>query len=89
VGVAVDFGPLEPLPLDITGPFHPLPSRRGAFPFAPVRQLAVFHRRDLDVDVDPVQQRPGDAGAVALDHYGGAGALVLGITAVAAMAGVC
>lgn len=88
VGVAVDFCSLEPLPLYIPGAFHPLPDRRGAFSFAPVGELAVFYRRDLDVDVDPVQKRPGDAGAVALDHDGCAGALVLGIAAVSAVAGI-
>ena len=47
VGVAVDFRPPEPFPLDLPRLFHPFPDRRGAFPLAPVGQFAVFHRRHL------------------------------------------
>ena len=34
------------------------------------RQVPERHRRHLDLDVDPVQERPGDAGAVVLIWLG-------------------
>ena len=89
LGVAVDLRPLEPVDLDVTGTFHPAGDGRGTFRLAPVGQVAVADRRDLDVDVDPVEERPGDPGAVALEHDRGAGALVGDVPQVAAGTGVC
>jgi hypothetical protein len=43
---------------------------------------------DLDVQVDAVQERSGEAGAVALDHRRGAGAVVFRVSEEAAGAGV-
>jgi hypothetical protein len=33
-----------------------------------VAQLLVIHRRDINMDVDAVEQRPGDLGDITLDH---------------------
>jgi hypothetical protein len=41
------------------------------------------------MQVNPVQQRAGNAGAVALDGQRGTGTAVGGITEIAAGAGVC
>ena len=80
LGVAVDFRPLEPVDLDVTGALHPTADLCGAFGLGPVGQVAIANRRDLDVDVDPVQEWSGDAGTVALEHDRGAGALMIKIT---------
>ena len=64
LGVAVDLRPLEPLHLDIAGELHPMADLRGAFGLAPDGQVAVADRRHLDVDVNPVQERAGDAGTI-------------------------
>ena len=53
-----------------------------------LRQLLVFHRRHLDVQVDAVEQRPGDPRQVALDQRRRAGALVQRIAEKAALAGI-
>ena len=46
---------------------------------SPAARSAVpeLHRRHLDLDVDAVEQRPGDAGAVALHRLAAAAALAL------------
>ena len=64
-GVAVDLRPLEPLHLEVAGALHSTGDGSGAFRLAPVGQVAVTEGRDLDVDVDPVEERSGDPGTVA------------------------
>ena len=51
-------------------------------------QLLVLNGRNLDVNVDAVEQRPGDFGHVALDHGRGAHALARLVVEVAARAGI-
>ena len=67
LGVAVDLHPLEPLELDLPGRIDPGLDLPGGFSRLAARQVPVLHRRDLDVDVDPVHQGAGDLRAVALD----------------------
>ena len=55
LGVAVNLRPREPFDLDVAGALHPGGDGSGAFGLAPVGQVAIAHRRDFDVDVDPVQ----------------------------------
>jgi hypothetical protein len=45
---------------------HPLPHARGAFDLDVPPQLLVLHRRNLDVNVDAIEQRPGNLRNVAL-----------------------
>jgi len=52
------------------------------------RQLADFHGWHVDVDVDAVEQRAGDALLVARDDRGRADTLALGVPGVAAGAGM-
>jgi len=79
LGVAVDSGPLEAVVLEVAGAFHPAGYGGGTLRLASVGQVTVPDRRDLDVDVDPVHERPGDPGAVPLKHHRRAGALVIDI----------
>jgi hypothetical protein len=74
LGVTVDFGAFVSLQLQLAGTRYPLGYGGGAFGFTSVGQIAVFDGRHFDVDVDPVQERPGDAGTVAVDRDRGAGA---------------
>ena len=50
--------------------------------------IVVLHPGNFDVDINAVQQGPGDALLVAADHREGAGALLDGIIEVATGAGV-
>jgi len=88
VGVGVDAGFAEPVPLNLPGRDDPRPHLFGAVARFRPRHIPERHRRHLDLDVDPVQQRPGDAGTVGTDLVGGAGADPLGIAQEAAGAGV-
>ena len=66
LGVGVDFPILEPLELPVAGPNDPLSN--------PVRALAVLagddvlelDLGDIDLDVDPVKERPRDLGVIFL-----------------------
>ena len=53
-----------------------------------VAQLAIGHARDLDVEVDAVEQRPADPRDVVVDLVGGASALAGRVGVVAARAPV-
>src|SRR2546430_2350707 len=89
VRVRIDPGPAgESLPLHHTRAIHPLPHRRARLAPALIRERAVLHRRHLEVDVDPVEQRTRDAGEIALDAERPADAIVLGIAEVAAGTGI-
>jgi hypothetical protein len=88
LGVAVNFRPPEAISLDAPGAFHPTGNHCGTFRLGPVGQVAIANRGNLHVEVDPVQKRSGDPGAVPLEHYRGAGALVSQISQVAAGARV-
>ena len=43
------------------------------------RQVGVGHGRDVDLDVEAIEQRPGDAGGIALQLLGGTQAGALGV----------
>ncbi len=73
LGVAVDFGAFIALQLDFSRTCHSLGDLSRAFGFATVGGVAVFNRRDFDVDVDAVEQRAGDAGTVAVNGNRSAG----------------
>jgi hypothetical protein len=51
-------------------------------------QFLVVDARHVDVDVDAVEQRAGDALLVARHHRRRAGALLLGVSGIAAWAGM-
>ena len=55
--------------LDFARPHHALANLRRAFRLA-VRpaQLFVIHRRNVNVNIDAVHQRPGNLGHITLDH---------------------
>jgi hypothetical protein len=55
----VDLRPLEPVVLDVTGALHPTTHHLGTHGLLPIGQVAIANRRDLDVDVDPVQELAG------------------------------
>lgn len=67
---------------------HPGADRLGFFPAAFLRQIPVLHRGNFKLDVNAVQQRPANAGKIALDLQGRAGAFLVGIGIVAAGATV-
>jgi hypothetical protein len=48
-------------------------------PLLPLGQIPVPDCRDLDVDIDPIEQGAGDPGAVALDLGDRTRALMLGV----------
>lgn len=52
LGVAVDFGPLVALELDLPRTLHPLGNGSGTFCLAPIGKIAVFNRRHFDMYVD-------------------------------------
>ena len=66
--------PGKALALALAGRFDPLAHGLGRFARRAVAELLVIHPRHLDVDVDAVQQRAGDALLVLGDHGRGAGA---------------
>lgn len=66
VGVTVHSGALIALPLPLSGPLHPLLDLSGGLPGLSVAQLLVAQGGDVYLEVDPVQQRPGDPGAIPL-----------------------
>jgi len=53
-----------------------------------LRQIAVFHQWNLDVDVDAIQQRPADPLTVAQHLRRAAAALALHVAVVAAGTGI-
>ncbi len=89
-GVATDFGIFgEAVTLDDARFFHALADGGGAFAGDSLAgDVPIRHGGDFDVDVDAVEERAGDAVAVALDIVGAAPALALRIAEVAAFAGM-
>jgi hypothetical protein len=89
LGVAVDAAGVESLFLNGAAGFDTTGDDLGGFGVGAVDEIAVFDRRDLDLDVDAVEQGAGDLGAVALDDYGGAGTGVGRVGKIAAGAALC
>jgi len=66
--VARDLGPLfEPLLLPPSGRHHPVANLPGVLARAVARDLAKLHRGHFNVQIDPVEQRTGDAAQIILD----------------------
>jgi len=78
LGIGMDTSLLEALKLDGAGRIDPMANHRRGFTRIACRQILVAQRRHLDLDVDAVQQRTGDSGAVTLNLRGGAAAFFLG-----------
>jgi len=80
LGVAEDAEGLQAAELMRPRPENPV-ADGGRF-FAPfvLGQVFVFHGRNLDVEIDPVEQRTGDAGKVALDQGRRTAAFVQGVS---------
>ena len=74
--------------LEIAGGFNALLDGLRRLAQAVIAELVVFHAGHLDMDVDAVHERAGDAFLVAGDGGGGAGAGFDGIAVKAARAGV-
>ena len=89
VGVGVDPRPIgEPLALHHPRPVDPFPHRVTRLPTAFARQRLVFHGRDFEMDVNPIEQRPRNAREIALHHHRAARAGVVRIAEPAAGTGI-
>ncbi len=85
--VAGDSGDgLKTFELNLAAADDALANRVGGFARFFVGQLLVIDHGNFYVEVDPVQERAGDALAIVFDIGGGAGAFALGIAEVAAFA---
>ena len=82
--VGVDARLLQPFALRRSRLGHALANGRRRLGLALGGQLAMWHARDVDVYVDPVQQRPGYARQIVLNLPRRAAALALRIGEVAA-----
>jgi hypothetical protein len=94
-GYEGQFGPgLKALALALPGCLHPLAKGSPRFAHPVVRELLVLHPGHLDVDVDVVQEGPGDVPdpfrvrLVAADYGVGAGASLDRIPIPSAGAGI-
>jgi hypothetical protein len=74
LGVAMDFGSFETLKLEVATVFEPCCDCCRRFTVCPICQVAVFYGRNFDMEINSVEQRPGYAGAVTVDHDWCAGA---------------
>ena len=66
LGVGVDFPPLEAEELPLPSASHPFPDALRALPFRPGDDVLELDLGDIDLDVDPVEKRPGDLGVIFL-----------------------
>jgi len=87
-GVAVNPEIFQAGLLDATGGFDAGTDVGAGFNGSVGCQFLVVDAGHLDMQVDAIQQRPGQAGAVALQQRRRAGAVVLGIAEESAGAGV-
>ena len=87
-GVEQGFVAGEALFLDLARPFDPGLDRGRRLARFPCRQIAVADRGDLDMDVDPVEERSGDPPLVLADLLGRAAAGAAPVAEVAAGAGI-
>lgn len=74
------------LKLARTGSGNPVASGRGAFAVPLVRKLLLGHRRHLDLEVDAVEKRSRNPGAIARDLVGRAAAAAIGVPEISAWA---
>ena len=47
--------------LSLAGGAHSFPDRGGGFPWTVARDMAVVDRRDFDMQINPVEERAGNA----------------------------
>jgi hypothetical protein len=80
LGVAENAEGLETARLALPSGQDALPDSRRFFALLLLGQFFVFHGRNLDVQIDPVEQRTGDAREVTLDQGRRAIAFVQGIS---------
>jgi hypothetical protein len=66
LGVGVDFAALEAKELPLPGTSHPFSDALRALPFRPGDDVFELDLGDIDLDVDPVEERPGDLGIILL-----------------------
>jgi hypothetical protein len=79
-GVAADFGGFGKAgSLDFADALDALADLGGGFASGVAGEVLVFHGGDFDVDIDAVEERAGDAVAVALDVGGAAAAFAFRI----------
>ncbi len=81
-------GLLERASLPVAGGHDARADLGGAFGGCSAAQLLILDGRDLDMDIDAVEQRAGDLGDVALDHGRGAHALARLVVEISAGAGI-
>src|SRR6202020_968194 len=61
-------GLAEALALPLACRHYAIANLRGALSGSIAAQLLILHRGDLDMNVDAIEQRPGDFGDIALNH---------------------
>ena len=88
IGVGLQLGLLEPLPLEQSRSLDPLPHFGAGLAGALAAELFEGYTGYVDVDVDAIQQRAGDSFLVALDHGDGTGTFFLRIAEITAWAGI-
>ena len=88
IGIAGHAQRCQPCTLAVARGFHPGADGGGGFAQRGIGEFVVFHAGHLDVQVNAVQERTGDALAVALDHAHGTGASPLSVTKIATLTGI-
>ena len=87
--IAVDlFVRTKARPLLLARTPHSLTNRGGTFLYLRARNITVFHSRHLDVQIDSIEQRPGNSLPIALDLERPASAFAFQITEITAGAGM-
>ena len=87
-GVAGEFGAFEAVELAVAGGLDTFADGFGGFDMAPVGEFFVVDARDLDVDIDAVEEGAADAFLVAGDGHRGAATFFDGVAVIAAGASV-
>ena len=88
LGIAVNAIAPKALTLNTSGPRDPRANNFRRLPFDSGGQITERHRRDFNVDVDPIHQGAGDFRAIALDLGDRTATGVPGIPQIATRAGV-
>jgi hypothetical protein len=66
LGVGVDLSTLEAEKLPLPSASHPFPDALGALPLGTGDDVLESDLGNIDLDVDPVKERPGDFGVILL-----------------------
>lgn len=80
LGVAMDFGAFIALQLDFSRTCHSLGNFSGTFRVAPIHEITIFDCRHLDMDVDPIEQRPGNTRSITVNGNWSARTLMVNIS---------